>query len=367
MKRYFFTGIIILLFLSSCVKDEQPAPTPPPPVDYTDIVVNELICKDTSSPFFIDGMGAGTDWIELYNKGVSSINIAGLWITDLPDSETDYIQIPATNEAITTIPPKGYLVLICGADNADGTRIPTSIANDKIFIDLGLSSSKDYYVALYDTDKNEIDKSDDFNGLADDKSFGRETDASSTWAVLADKTPGAANAGGGEEPVAGNLLINEFMCSNDTTFIPDELGPDDHPDWIEIYNTGDTPIDIGGWYITDDLSDTTQYQLPVDNPNLTLIPGHGYLLLLADGIGEGINLNFKLGSGGDDIGLSADGITYVDALSYGTGAGGATPVDTPATDMSAGRTGDGAATWTIFDPNTDSGPTPGNKNGNRTD
>jgi len=118
---------------------------------------------------------------------------------------------------------------------------------------------------------------------------------------LTTKTPGAPNDG--TAPVAGSLIINEFMSSNDTTYIPDG-GPDDYPDWIEIYNTGDTPLDIGGWYVTDDMADPIQYQIPTDISDQTIIPGHGYLLLKCDGTGEGLHTNFKLGSGGEDIGLS---------------------------------------------------------------
>ncbi len=364
MKRYILTSIIIILFLNSCVKDEQPAPIPPPPIDYSSIIINELITKDTTNPYYIDGLGEGADWIELFNNGTSAINISDMWITDLPGAEADYIQIPNTNESVSTIPPKGYLVLICGAKNADGSKIPTGIADGKIFIEMGLSSTKDYFIAIYDPEKVEIDKSDDFNGLEDDKSYGRETNASETWVVFAEKSPGTANGGGGGEPVVGNLIINEFMCSNDTTFIPDEVGPDNYPDWIEIYNTGETAIDIGGWYLTETLADTMMYQIPTDISEQTLIPGHGYLILKANGIGEGLSLNFKLGSGGDDIGLSPDGKTYVDALSYGTGAGGGFQVETPGTDKSAGRTTDGGATWVVYDPTTATGPTPGSANGN---
>jgi hypothetical protein len=361
MKKHIFIYLLAALFLAGCVKDEQPAPAPPPAINYDDIVINELITKDTANPYFISGNGHGADWIELYNKGAKSINIADMWITDKPGEEAEYNQIPNTEINITTIPPKGFVVLICGASDAGGADIPTSIIDGKIFIDMGLSSSSDNTVALYNPEKVLIDESDDFNGLADDKSFGRVTDAGAEWNTLAEKTPGASNDG--STPVAGGLIINEFMCSNDTTFIPDG-GPDDFPDWIEIYNTGETPIDIGGWYVTESLADTTLYQIPTDIPGQTLIPGHGYLILKANGLGEGLHLSFKLGSGGDDIGLSQDGTTYVDALSYGNGAGGGTPVETPATDMSVGRDTDGSAAWVVFDPNTGPGPTPGTANGN---
>ena len=361
MKKYIIISFIAALFFSSCVKDDQPAPVPPPAEEYENIVINELITKDLSDPYFVDGQGEGSDWIELYNKGTKPVNVAGMWITDNPGVEDDYIRIPDSDANLTTIPPKGFLVMICGAKDTEGNKIATSIFDGKVFIEMGLSSSGDYFAALYNPEKVEIDKSDDFNGLEDGKSFGRTTDAGDTWSTLTNKTPGEPNDG--TVPVAGSLVINEFMCSNDTTYIPDG-GPDDYPDWIEIYNTGETPIDIAGWYVTDDMADPIQYQIPSDIPGQTVIPPHGYLLLKCNGLGEGLHTSFKLGSGGDDIGLSKDGVTFDDSISYGSGTGGGTEAPNPETDMSSGRDIDGSFVWVVFDPNTALPPTPGTSNGN---
>lgn len=360
MKKYIFLSMIAALLFTGCVKDEQPEPLPAPGEDYSNVVINELITKDLTDPYYVDGMDEGADWIEIYNDGTNAIDIANMWVTDLPGDETQYIQIPATDPAITTIPPKGFLVLICGAKDAADVKIPTSISDGKIFIEMGLSSSSDSFISIYDPEKTKIDESQDFNGVEEDKSFGRVTDAGPDWNTLDSKTPGATNDG--TLPVAGSLIINEFMCSNDTTAIPDGH-PDDFPDWIEIYNTGSTPLDIGGYYITDDMADPMQYQIPTDIPEQTIIPGNGHLILYCCGIGDGIHLSFKLGSGGDDIGLSKDGVTFVDAVTYGSGSGGGTEVPTPGTDYTAGRTTDGSLEWIIFDPNTSNPPTPGTANG----
>ncbi len=357
MKKYFLISVIAALLFSGCVKDEQPTPAAPTPENYGDIVINELITKDITDPYFIDGLGEGADWIELYNKGNKAVNVANMWVTDNPGVEDDYIQIPSANDAITTIPPKGFLVLICGAEDEHGIKFPTGIIAGNVFIEMGLSSSGDNFAAIYDPENAEIDKSDDFNGLADDKSFGRNTDATGDWQVLATKTPGSPNDG--SEPVAGSLVINEFMASNDSWSIPGEDPSATFPDWIEIYNTGDTPIDMGGWYATDDLTDLVQYQLPTDNPALTTIPAHGFLILYCDGLGEGLHTSFKLGSGGEDVGISMDGVTVTDGYSYcDTGC----DVLNPGTDNSSGRDGDGNAAWFVFEMGSSREPSPGAAN-----
>jgi hypothetical protein len=308
MKRYFLISVVAAFLFSSCVKDEQPTPALPTPENYSDIVINELITKDTSDVYFTDESGSAADWGELYNKGNKAVNIAGMFITDAPGTEADYQQIPDGEAGVTTIPPKGFVVLICGAADASGADLATQIKDGKIFIDMGLSSSKDNNVAIYDPAKASVDESADFGGLADDKSFGRSTDGTGDWNTLQTKTPGLPNDG--SEPVAGTLMINEFMASNDSWDVPGDNG--DQPDWIEIYNNGDTPIDMGGWYATDALDDLAKYQLPTDNPGLTTVPAHGFLVLICDGLGEGLHTNFKLSGGGEAIGISEDGVTLTE-------------------------------------------------------
>jgi len=114
-----------------------------------------------------------------------------------------------------------------------------------------------------------------------------------------------------------SLVINEFMASNSSDGgIADPQG--DYDDWIEIYNFGNTPIDIGGMYLTDDLNEPTKWQVP-DNSSITVM-AHDYLLVWADNdIADGpLHVGFSLSKDGEQIGLFAsDGITLVDAIIFG--------------------------------------------------
>ncbi len=144
------------------------------------------------------------------------------------------------------------------------------------------------------------------------------------------------------------LYINEFMASNDTTYY--DPATDDYPDWIEIYNPGSTPVNIGGYYITDGLDDLTAWQIPDTQPDSTTVPANGFLLLLADRKPEYgvLHVNLKLSGGGEQIGLTApNGTTIIDSLTYGE----------QTTDISEGRLPDGSDNWTNFD-----NPTPGASN-----
>jgi hypothetical protein len=148
--------------------------------------------------------------------------------------------------------------------------------------------------------------------------------------------------------VAPTLFINEFMASNDSSYF--DPATNDYPDWIEIYNPGTKPIDIGGMYITDDLAELTVWQIPSTKPDSTTIAAGGFIVLLADKKPEAgiLHVNLKLSGKGEQIGLVApNGTTIIDSLTY----------TKQIADTSFGRFPDGSDNWQQF-PN----PTPGASN-----
>ena len=148
--------------------------------------------------------------------------------------------------------------------------------------------------------------------------------------------------------VPPQLYINEFLASNDSSYY--DSTTQDYPDWIEIYNAGNKAVDIGGYYITDDLTDLTAWQIPEGKADSTTIQPKGFLLLIADKKPEAgvLHVKLKLSSGGEQIGLTApNGTTVIDSLSFGE----------QTTDVSQGRLPDGSDNWEFFTT-----PTPGESN-----
>jgi len=143
------------------------------------------------------------------------------------------------------------------------------------------------------------------------------------------------------------LAINEFMASNSDT-IHDQQGQYD--DWIEIHNYGTDAIDIGGMYLTDNLSIPKKWGIPANNPTATTIPPGGYLLIWADNdtIDTGLHANFKLSAGGEEVGLfDSDGATMIDSIIFAD----------QTTDISFGRYPDASDNLRVF-----ASPTPGEQN-----
>jgi hypothetical protein len=141
--------------------------------------------------------------------------------------------------------------------------------------------------------------------------------------------------------VNSQVVINEFMASNSSVITdPDN---NNYSDWIELYNKGNSAVNLKGYFLTDNISRPDKYQIPVDAE----IPAHGFLIIWADGDSTGLHASFKLTQIGEEIGLFSSSLDLVDSITYST----------QYTDISYGRKTNGAATWGFF-----SEPTPGTSN-----
>jgi hypothetical protein len=67
----------------------------------------------------------------------------------------------------------------------------------------------------------------------------------------------------------------------------------EYDDWVELYNTGSSPISLANCFLTDDPTNWNRWQLPD-----TLLPANGFLLLWLDDDQEQgrHHANFKLGA-----------------------------------------------------------------------
>ena len=99
---------------------------------------------------------------------------------------------------------------------------------------------------------------------------------------------------------ASQVIIPEFMADNTRT-LADEDGA--YEDWIEIYNTSSSPVNLDGWYLTDDADDLTRWRFPSTNLN-----AGGFLVVFASGKnrrapGAPLHTDFKLAAAGDYLAL----------------------------------------------------------------
>jgi len=142
-----------------------------------------------------------------------------------------------------------------------------------------------------------------------------------------------------------NLVINEFMSSNEAT-LQDKDG--DYNDWIELYNTTNTTINLLGFSLSDDDADLEKWSFP----DLDILPNSFILVFASDknrlNIDE-LHTNFKITSGGESLFLSNEsGVVIDQSISIELSS-----------DESYGRIPDGGSAWGIINI-----PTPNSTNNN---
>lgn len=330
MKYLLILMLALGLILIGCSTDEDGPTEVVPEADITDLVINEFMASNDSS--YADENGEFDDWIEVYNPSDFELDLGGVYITDtIGDTTMTTWQIPAGSDD-TKIPAKGYLILWADKETDQGP----------LHVDIKLSGSGED-IALTAADGLTVIDQLTYTEQITDISYGRIPDGSATWGPLDPPTPGIPN----NPPMpGGTIVINEFMSHNDAAY-PGEF--DAYPDWIELYNTGNTPINVGGWYMSDNIDDITASMIPADVPNITTIPGHGYLLLLADSQANPgpLHLAFKLSDDEEFVLVAADGTTIIDQQNT---------VVVP-DDQSRGRVPDGSDNWQMI-----AAPTPGSAN-----
>ena len=140
---------------------------------------------------------------------------------------------------------------------------------------------------------------------------------------------------------ATDLRINEILVLNDSNYV-DDFGK--HNAWIEIFNSAYSPINIGGCFLTNDLSNPTKYWIPIGDP-ATIIPPRGYVVFFADQKpSRGIfHLNFTLASTETIALYDANGRTKIDELKI---------TQPQKVDVTYGRVTDGGDTWNFMDHST---------------
>lgn len=117
-----------------------------------------------------------------------------------------------------------------------------------------------------------------------------------------------------DAPVSTDLTairINEFMASNGDT-LEDSYG--ESPDWIELYNTSDRPVNLKGLCLSDGKKTLDKFVFPE-----IILPAHSYLVVFASGTEEvtenEIHAGFKLSAAGERVVLSFGG-EILDIVSF---------------------------------------------------
>jgi len=108
--------------------------------------------------------------------------------------------------------------------------------------------------------------------------------------------------------VKAQVVINEILASNTSTNIS-ELDKN-FQDWIELYNMGNTEESIGNWFLTDDKTKPTKWEIPF----YYSVPPKSYKLFWLDNLNTSNHTNFKLSAKGETIYLFNKDSILVDSI-----------------------------------------------------
>src|SRR5213594_3381429 len=113
---------------------------------------------------------------------------------------------------------------------------------------------------------------------------------------------------------AQSVMITEFLADNSGGLL-DEDG--DSPDWIEIYNSGTSSVNLNGWYLTDETNNLTKWSFPATN-----LGPSSFMIVFASAKdrrvpGAPLHTDFSLAASGGYLALvQPDGVTIAAEFNY---------------------------------------------------
>lgn len=184
--------------------------------------------------FLANPGGTDPDYLELYNRNAVSVDLSGAWLTDSPT--TNKFQIPEG----TTISAGGFLAF-------NETQLGFSL------------SSEGETIYLLNPRGDRVVDAVRFGDQRPEVSTGRYPDGSPDWYPLKQRSPGTPNRG----VLIHDIVINEIMYQ--------PISGNDDDGYVELYNQGDTAVNIGNWKFVSGIS----FEFPPD----IRVPARGYMVI----------------------------------------------------------------------------------------
>lgn len=115
------------------------------------------------------------------------------------------------------------------------------------------------------------------------------------------------------------VRVNEVSAAN-SIYVNDLYKRND---WVELYNTTDSPVDIAGMYLSDNAAKPKKYQIAAAEGISTVIPANGYTIVWCDKLTpvSQLHASFKLAADGGLVMLTAADESWADTLAYGPHSG----------------------------------------------
>jgi hypothetical protein len=267
------------------------------------VVLNEIMADNRTTVANGDDY---PDYVELFNPSAGTVNLGGMRLTDTTNNLSKFV-FPAN----TLIGPGSYLI-IWFDNKTNSPGIHTGFG-------LSLKGENLMFLAANGT----VIDSVSFGLQLPDYSIGRVPNGTGSWA-LNNPTPALANEAAQLASPSG-LRMNEWLATGT-------------PDWIEVYNSAEAPVALGGLVLTDTVGEAPQNRAI---PPLSFIDALGFVQFIANDLSrqDADHLDFKLSSNGETLTLYGSNRTsIIDQVTFGEQTQG----------ISQGRLPDGGTNIVLF-------------------
>jgi hypothetical protein len=270
---------------------------------FPSLYINEVQPENLTGP--TDNNGEKDPWLELYNPGTNAISLSGYYLADNYTNLTGW-----TFPADAQIGAGQYLLVWLDGqpEQTTGSELHAGFRIAAVKGTVAMSRMQSGHPVVFDYVN--------YKNVAAGRSYGLYPNGiPGNHEAFYYPTPGSANNFAYPQV---NVVINEWMAGNTHTVL--DVGNNSWADWFELYNAGDTAVDLTGYGLTDTAADPAQFIIPMGYK----IQPHGYLLVWADddtslntNSSADLHVSFKLGIHGEYIGLFAPNQQVVDSVSFG--------------------------------------------------
>lgn len=236
----------------------------------------------------------GADWFELFNPSPLPVSLSAISLTDDPSivGEDKFVPVP-----LSYIAAGGFVKWVADGNPSEGHN----------HVNFGLDANGESLLiySLAGTNFLPVD-SVAFGAQARGVSAGSLPDGGAALFSF----PGSPTAGESNYRLLTSVVINEILTHTDPPL----------EDAIEIHNPAASPLDIGGWHLSNSKDSFTKYQIAPG----TSIPAGGYAVFYEYQFNDGSSNAFALNSAhGDEVWLSksdTNGLETYDRLFVSVGA-----------------------------------------------
>lgn len=234
------------------------------------LIISE-ICPDPLTGYR-DEEGLLCDWVELYNTTGQTVSLDNYALSNNENKPLKW-RFPEG----ACVAPYGYYIVYCSGKDIDNGPAGVAHTNFKI-------SAEHDTIVLSDSRGRLVDRVT-IDNIPEDASYAR--DENGTFSIHIKSTPQLPNTASGEHQMdvfmralnETGVYITEVLASNDD--VETTVGAA-FVDWIELYNSSASAVDLSGYGLSDNLGRARKWQFPDGS---IIMPGE-YKIVWCDGNAE---------------------------------------------------------------------------------